>query len=644
MMLLRKELGALRFWWLFILLLEVIGFGMTAMTSFIDSDPLSPEDHQKNASSILVFTIVIGFGSVATAFGHERDQDTQRFLDALPVSPARAFFTKLLASYLTVMGWHIIDLGTSVISGALSLTTVSPALPWQYLGGMLGVSAVHGLAVVGVGSVLAFARRWYASFVGLLVWFGLWIRFQDAWWASVLDGVELLSPELKDGRITALSWIPLAGHLGAGAVGMTLGLVLYAGREGWFTRWVQGCLRIRLTRWVIKLSPLAAVAVWVGVVPMIQQQHQTEDGEESAGSRGDQVVAADGKDSGGSLSVFQHHETRSCEFLFRASQRPDAERLWAVADQVCEEALDAFGGQGRWKGRLVVDLSSPVASHAAAQTDWTKIRFPIDRHLPTKDRPHVLRHEVTHVIIEQLSDGQALRHFDAMRAFHEGMATYVETQSSQPGYPQQERAREEKSAALAWSRGAVPLDDVLNAAQLARHRDEFLVYPLGLVWVETLIKVGGVEMPALLLQALRAKPPKPGLVGREVWRHLFAQTGHSWERAEAVFENRMAELVKQHQRLIDQLPRLSAQVKEDGATWILQPDPMKKPAAGFVMICMVKPRFGILQPAETLAVSADGSFRLTQDLQAKGRLLYMLGWRHEREKIHVFEPWTALTP
>ena len=173
MMLLRKELGALRFWWLFILLLEVIGFGMTAMTSFIDSDPLSPEDHQKNASSILVFTIVIGFGSVATAFGHERDQDTQRFLDALPVSQARAFFTKLLASYLTVMGWHIIDLGTSVISGMLSLTSVSLPLPWQYLGGMLVVSAVHGLAVVGVGSVLAFARRWYASFVGLLVWFAV---------------------------------------------------------------------------------------------------------------------------------------------------------------------------------------------------------------------------------------------------------------------------------------------------------------------------------------------------------------------------------------------------------------------------------------------------------------------------------------
>lgn len=644
MMLLRKEIGALRFWWLFILLLEVIGFGMTAMTSFIDSDPLSPEDHQKNASSILVFTIVIGFGSVATAFGHERDQDTQRFLDALPVSQARAFFTKLLASYLTVMGWHIIDLGTSVISGMLSLTSVSLPLPWQYLGGMLGVSAVHGLAVVGVGSVLAFARRWYASFVGLLVWFGLWIRFQDAWWASVLDGVELLSPELKGGRITTLSWIPLAGHLGAGAVGMTLGLVLYAGREGWLTRWVQGCLRIRLTRWVIKLSPLAAVAVWLGIVPMIQQQHQTEDGEESAESRGDQVVAADGKDSGGSLSVFQHHETRSCEFLFRASQRPDAERLWAVADQVCEEALDAFGGQGRWKGRLVVDLSSPVASHAAAQTDWTKIRFPMNGHVPAKARPHVLRHEVTHVIIEQLSDGQALRHFDAMRAFHEGMATYVETQSSQPGYPQQERAREEKSAALAWSRGAVPLDDVLNAARLARHRDEFLVYPLGLVWVETLIEIGGVEMPALLLQTLRAKPPKPGLVGREVWRHLFAQTGHSWERAEAVFENRMAELVKKHQRLIDQLPRLSAQVKEDGGTWILQPDPVTKPAEGFVMICMIKPRFGILQRAEMLVASADGSFRLKPELQAKGRLLYMLGWRHEREKIHVFEPWTPLTP
>jgi hypothetical protein len=409
-------------------------------------------------------------------------------------------------------------------------------------------------------------------------------------------------------------------------------------------RWVQRLLRFRLTRWVLKLSPLAAVAVWLAIVLMIQQHHEADDGDESPESRDDAALAADGKDSGGNLSVFQRHETRFCEFLFRASQRPDAERLWAVADQVCEEALDAFGGQGRWKGRLVVDLSSPVDSHAAAQTDWTKIRFPMDGRLPAKARPHVLRHEVTHVIIEQLSGGQALRHFDTMRAFHEGMATYVETQSAQPGYPQQERAREEKSAALAWSRGVVPLDDLLNAAQLARRRDEFLVYPLGLVWAETLIEVGGVEMPTLLLQTLRNKPPEPGLAGREVWRHLFAQTGHSWERAEAVFENRMAELVKKHQRLIEQLARLSAQVKENGGNWTIQPEPVKKPAEGFVMICMIKPRFGILQPAETLVASADGSFRVTPNLQAKGRLIYMLGWRNEREKIHVFEPWMPLTP
>jgi hypothetical protein len=85
-------------------------------------------------------------------------------------------------------------------------------------------------------------------------------------------------------------------------------------------------------------------------------------------------------------------------------------------------------------------------------------------------------------------------------------------------------------------------------------------------------------------------------------------------------------------------------VKGDEGTWILQPDQVKKPAEGFVMICMVKPRFGILQPAEMLTASADGSFRLTPELQAKGRLLYMLGWRHERERIHVFEPWTPLSP
>ncbi len=641
-MLLRKELGVLRFWWMFILLIQTLAMAMTAMTSFLDSDPLTVEQHQENLSSILIFAVVIGFGSVATAFGHEREHDTQRFLDGLPISPARVFFTKTLAAYLTVIGWYSIDLCTSLLGGVLSQTSLNPHLPTSYLLGLYLLSALHGFAVVGVGSVLAFAGRWYASLVGLLIWFGLWIRLQESWWASLFDGMELLSPELEGLRIKSLAWTPLLGHVGVGAVGLLLGFVLYAGREGWLSRWIQLAMKIKLVRWSVKLAPAAALATWVAVLLMVKEQEESSGDTQSRDDK-DAVASAAGESSGKEWALFQRHETRDCEFLFRATQRQDAEQLWSVADQVCDEALEAFGGQGRWKGRLIVDLSAPVASHAAAQTDWTKIRFPLDGRLPPDARPHVLRHEVTHVIIEQLSDGQARKHFNAMRAFHEGMATHVETRGAHSDYAREERKRHHQAAALAWSRGPVPLDELLMADDLGRRRDEFLVYPLGLVWVESLIEIGGNEMPALLLQTLRAKPPKPGREGREVWQHLFAQTGHSWERAEAIYENRMAELVKQHQKLIDSLPRLTAQVKKNAGNVLLIPSPNAAPAPGFSLICIVKPRFGLLPQRERLELTPEGQFRLTDELQAKGRLLYMLGWRHEDERMQVFEPWTELT-
>ncbi len=78
-----------------------------------------------------------------------------------------------------------------------------------------------------------------------------------------------------------------------------------------------------------------------------------------------------------------------------------------------EEARSFFGDPPAPPAKIVVDMASPVMSHAAGQANWTKIRAPLELAQDDVEFANVLRHETAHVYIEQLSGGHATDQFNA---------------------------------------------------------------------------------------------------------------------------------------------------------------------------------------------------------------------------------------
>ncbi len=628
-----KEFRSLRLWWGFIMLLHIVGLWIQGWDGFLDLIPFAATNDHEN-SGMAVFTLIAGVGASLAVFAHEREYGTQPFLDALPVGPGRVFCTKLFAALLVPCGGAIVGLIHDLSLGALALNSIRNTLPWQYGFVVLLLEWVLSFAAVGLGSFLSFTGRWFAAVLGLCVWLVLWLRLQSVSWGSLFDPMALLSPPVKDGRVETVLWLPLAGHLLTGTLGIALAATLYCGRNGETARRLTLWRQRTWSRWMIALAPIAAVLVWVLAikahkpktsVPKSQEGHPSEE------TRG--IPKVEG---------FERHQTKLCDFIYRTSQQQEAEALWKSADAICEEVLAVFGNQGRWPGRLMVDLSATIWEHAAGQTNWTKIKLPLEKG-GAETTPHIFRHEIAHVVIEQLSDGKATTHFDAMRAFHEGMATFVELSNPNGNCSSKERADYRQVAAHAWHVEKLSLDQLLSSSGLESTRFGFLVYPVGLVFVEALIDLGGQETPTRMMQTLAKHPPKSGTKGKAVWQHLLSIDGYSWVQLEALYEARMQALAEEHRSFLEQLPRLTGSIQRKSGSVVIQMDAVKAPS-GFTPCCLIQPHMGVLKEFEKLELDADGTFHLPANHVLEGRIRYMLGWKSEAaRRLPFFDRWVDET-
>jgi hypothetical protein len=331
--------------------------------------------------------------------------------------------------------------------------------------------------------------------------------------------------------------------------------------------------------------------------------------------------------------AFGRRETARYEFLFRSAQEKAAAPLLAVADEVHDKVAGFFEAAPP-PARIVVDLASPVISHAAGQTNWTKIRMPLASEQSLDEQRLILGHETAHVFIEQLSDGQLASHFAAIRFLHEGLATHVEQQffAEESG-----RAQNRRSVAAAWSRGRMPLELLCDDEKLTRERDPNLVYPLGEVFARALVETHGRAAAAKLLRAF-ARPKAPaGLAGMALWRDTMQAAGLELDRVVAAYESACAKIAEEEREFVARLPRLSASVSVEGAEIVVRPK-FDGVAPGEV-VCLVEMEGPLVDELSALPKRDDGSFTLERRRVTKRTLRYLLGWRTKETRLPVFEPW-----
>ncbi len=637
--LLQKEIGALKL----ILWLVVAILGLDCcyniMTGFPDIETAADRaDKLKEGPEDSIFNVML-FGMLIGVylFGQEREHKTIPFLDGLPVRRTTLFFHKFLAACCVLA---IIVVALQVFDRFfvwLSSDSLSPSFHWKQPLLQTGVMFLLGYAVVGVSTLVSYTRKWFPLFAGLIVWTIVLIRSSESWLSPWLDSPQMLRWTLDDVN-SLVPWKPIFGHLFIGTIGWLASWVGFLYRDGFLSRQVERMAQWRLASWAVAFGQLAAATVWLITIFSISGGSDSRTVEELAA--GDASLSMD-SDGTPALVSFGRERTDYYEVVFRESQRSEVERFIDWLDPLHEQVRKFFNDPPAPAGKIVLDTASPVVSHASAQTNWTKIRFPLGQAMDDLEFCGTVRHETAHVYIEQLSGGRASDHFNAMRMFHEGVSSLAEMADDVEAETQA-RLVKERWAAGVDSRGRIPFHILCDDERLVALRDPDVVYPLGFVAAQAMIDAGGPTLPRRFLEALKVTSIPPGAKPSEVWRILLQKCNSSLDRVIAHYESRLDALAERERPFVETLPRLTVDVRVEADEIVVRVMPTSSDTESLIQICMIeRDRFFTKLP-ESVALTAPGEYRLARSSVSGSKIRLLVGWKSRKSEGPVYEPWQVI--
>jgi hypothetical protein len=482
-------------------------------------------------NSLFIFQFFISFAVGTGLLIREIDDGTLAFLDGLPLTRARAFTTKIVTATAVLMCY---PLGHSVVISVLHLTA-RESLDYELHLSLIAATIAPLVLITAVGLTC-----------GLLLGF---LR-SLAWMALALSAIalKLLSsawPRLSElNPVEALMVSFVGAHLKLSAEAVTaqccivllfgpLAFWLFRG-AGADRRWLQ----LVLSRPVISATvTIATIATLCGAFFLYERTHSEQ------GAR--QVTA-----SGPSTAQFKpaapgHSQTNHYTFSYPARRAEPVQLLLLHADEVFSNVA----------GQLNIDGGPPIdvdLSGSEANTEGTTF-FDRIRMFPGGKAPlSVLAHETTHVFASRLAGGKNERELTKMQAFNEGLARWVEqTLASKTGVSEFDRLQ----AAIVSQRHMVSARQLTDMNALAREVDRNLVYPLGAVVVDALIRRYGSDAPKTLLLTL-GRPDFPrDLEGFTLWQAAFQLSGFDLTLVFDDYARLLKEWELESTALITDLPR-----------------------------------------------------------------------------------------
>ncbi|WP_241520997.1 ABC transporter permease, partial [Steroidobacter cummioxidans] len=327
-------------------------------------------------SAVLFWFIAFAIGTgLAT---REQDDRTLGFLDGLPVSRSRVFFTKMLVALGLVMLAPVVQFTLVITLHLLSRDSLGQSLNLDLL---LLIFVQHALAMSAgllIGAALGRLRSltWLA-FGSLAV--VLLLAMEHYPKMAVLDPTDLLDVRLHGGRV----------RFDAAAVQTQLVLCVVAGWLAWrgFTRaHREPILNLDLlTRPVMSavVSTLTVAVIGFGMYLLARQA-----AEEAAAS--DVVDVSDGEESFFAPTPPAQTQTRYYRFSYSAANAGAARELAAQADTIFAQVHELLGVAAG--DAIQVDASgSTQNTHGTAF--FGRVRMILD-----DEAPVVLAHETAHVV------------------------------------------------------------------------------------------------------------------------------------------------------------------------------------------------------------------------------------------------------
>jgi len=609
-----KELRGLKTYAYLMVAFAVFRFAYFCWTHFPDAAPIrvnSTSDSLAIDASPL-FCFFIGLWILVG----EHESGTLPFLDALPVSRTRVFWSKWIAAMLllntSLLARYILEIALAM----LSRSSVDPPIPlaWESWSWVLDATVVAYL--LSVAMALSLLRRWFMLVAGVIAAGILWAESHGWHWIELLNPLDV-DPAMVDGHIR----LPVSAattQAATGLVGIALawcGFLLLGtriqdarDRIGWWPRFAAGARRV--------LVPVVWIAVLILLVKM-SNSNSPPSGESKAGD------------------VFWQDDTERYEFLMRKNQWDAAKPLLYAADKVFSQVSGFFQG-ARSPDRILVDLDGPVSWDAAGQTGWTKVRIPLIIGMSIARMKEILGHETAHVLTHRIGGVPFYTDADSTRFFDEGMATVVEQKFF---WTPDEIERMDRWAAASFARGKVPFSLLCDWQALSKSRDPHLVYPMGRSFCHALILDYGDTAPARVLAEFQQPRYGARASGEALWRDVFQQCGYSLERVEAGYDADLAAMQARENGFIATLPRLSGTLEARGDDIIIHPQFSGK-APGSI-ICHVPPPSGWSPDAGWRFPEADGTIHVPRNEAGQTDFRYMLGWVVDSAAQPIFEPMTV---
>ena len=620
----RKELRAVRPFLGLILALIVFGACYELLSELPNARPMArtfevyfaPDRENTIMAFVLVFALATGL------LVREHDEGTMEFLDSLPVSRSRVFVVKVPAATSVLVWLIVLDSGIGILLHGLSRNSLDESFHFMTVATAVVLRGCQLFVVLSLGMALSFLRRFGWLLGGLLFW-GYVLLHERIPSIAVLNLFALAEPHFEGDR-----WIAPRQML---AAQMTLGVVALAVSYGMFLGTGDRLLRgfKRLTQSRLGNACLLAGGIMVAVVSASIANHLIESqyGGDNADDNGVTVTYPSWSTS---RSRSKHYE-----FIYPTNLTVRAGNLIEAADSVHEKVRTFFHADAG--DTIVVDATSVLPRHAGVAY-WDKIRLDLSTTEDHDTLLSILGHETCHVFLDRLSDARLADQMNSTRFFHEGAASYVEYNLFNP---EQKVDALHSVAAIMHSRDEVDFAEMTDSDLLSARRDTNLVYPLGEIFVEALVKRYGEPAIGNIVRALVRDDAPRGLSGLEFWRDAFQACNYSLDDVVDEFFAQLDADVTLYREFIDTLPRLRGEfLHDDSFVYVIL---RSEPIDGWVPVCRFR------QSADTserfyLAGKNDGDGFFFQERSSfpGSSIWYQLGLSDGQGRV-IYESWLKVT-
>lgn len=571
------------------------------------------------SGELSMFTFIIAFALGSGLLVREQDDRTIEFLDGLPVDRPRIFAAKVVVALAITLIYPVSITLYLFAAHALVATSLDPRPHLELLGLGLGLRLVQALCVLALGLALSHFRRLCWLLLGVL--FSCYFAARERYpGLSILDPFALLVPHFE-GIHWRVPWRALGVQLaGAGAL-LGVSLALFAGAGERVLRALEARSRGAVLGALISIATVGACAYAINQVIGADREEPSTPSKPASG-----MVFAP--------PVPAHTQTDRYRFTYSSNQSRQAERLAERADAAHEQVRELLGvGAGE---PIAVDLTGS-ARHTLGTAYWSTLRMELVADEAGDASLATFAHETTHVLAMRLVGQDAANAFADFATFGEGLATYVETRFFHPEEP---RSAHEVIAAALWARREVKLEELMDTSLLRRRRDAGLVYPLGLLWVDALVKRYGDRAPGRLLKAIGRKDAPENLAPAVRWQDSFQAARFDLSAVADDFYAELERLSRAHAAEIAALPRPRGAVEPGKEEIVVRPLLDTPAPKGWTVVC----RFRVFE--ESAKEQIDGPYEAERGCArprsriAGGRLWFQLGLQSPYGRT-LYEPWVS---